>query len=79
MLPTAHIVHRLRGRLRLKVPERCRDVDWFAEAASRLEQVPGVKQVAVRAVSGSLLIRHQTDAGLEERLAAAGQGSVFRV
>ncbi len=76
MLPTAHIVHRLRGRFRLKIPEKRTDADWLAEAASRLERVPGVKQVEVRVVSGSLLIRHQTEAGLEERLAAAG---LFRI
>jgi len=76
MVPTAHIVHRLRRRLRLKVPDKRRDAGWLAEAASRLERVPGVKQVEIRAVSGSLLIRHQTDAGLEERLASTG---LFRI
>ena len=76
MLPTAHIVHRLRGRLRLKVPDKRRDDEWFAETVSRLEQLPGVKQVEACAMSGSLLIRHQADVGLEEQLASTGS---FRV
>lgn len=76
MVPIAHIVHRLRRRLRLKVPDKRRDADWLAEAASRLERMPGVKRVETRIVSGSLLIHHQADAGLEERLTSSG---LFRI
>lgn len=76
MLPAAHIVHRLRRRLRLKVPDKRGDADWLAGTASRLERVSGVKRVEIRVVSGSLLIHHRTDAGLEERLAAVG---LFRI
>ena len=76
MLPTAHIVHRLRGRLRVKVPEKRRDADWLADTASRLKQLPGVDQVEVRALSGSLLIRHQANTGLEHRLTSTGLFSI---
>ncbi len=72
MVPTAHVVHRLRSRLRLKVPDKCRDADWLTKAATHLKQVPGVKQVDVRVPSGSLLIHHRTDPGLEQRLATTG-------
>ncbi len=72
MVPTAHIVHRLPRRLRLKVPEKRRDAEWLAEAAVQLERLPGVKRVEMRVVSGSLLIHHRVDAGLEGRLASVG-------
>lgn len=72
MLPTAHIVHRLRRRVRLKVPDKRRDTDWFAQTASLLAQVAGVRNVEIHTLSGSLLIHHQPDAGLEERLASTG-------
>lgn len=70
MVPAAHIVHRLRGRLRLKVPDKRRDADWLTEAASRLERMPGVRRVETRIISGSLLIYHQAGTALEERLAS---------
>lgn len=76
MAPTAHIVHRSRGRLRLKLPDKCRDAEWLSKTASRLAQVPDVEQVEVTAVSGSLLIRHHAGTELEERLAESG---LFRI
>lgn len=58
------------------LPDKRRDADWLSETASRLEQVPGVEQVEVSAVSGSLLIRHHAGAELKERLVESG---LFRI
>jgi hypothetical protein len=71
-LPTAHIVHRLKGRLRLKVPGKRGDSDWFAATAARVQQVPGVRRVTVQTRSASILIVHRPGAQLGEQLAAAG-------
>jgi len=76
MLPTAHVMHRLGQRTRLRVPERRRDSAWFTQTASRLERVPGVLRVEARSLSGSLLIHHRPDPALERRLAATGR---FRI
>jgi len=65
MLPIAHIVHRLRGRLRLKVPDRRGNTGWFEQVASSLRMIPGVIRVEARSASGSLLIHHRADLSLD--------------
>ena len=72
MVPTAYIVHQSRGRLRLKLPNKCRDDEWLSEIATRLEQVPDVEGVEVAAVSGSLLIHHHAGTELKGHLAETG-------
>ena len=79
MVPAAHIVHRLRGRLRLKIPEKRWDKEWLSEAASQLEKLGGVDKVDVSAVSGSLLIHHQPDAAVEQRLSGPGLFQIIDV
>ncbi len=79
MVPAAHIVHRLRGRLRLKIPEKRWDKEWLSEAASQLEKLSGVDKVDVSAVSGSLLIHHQPDAAVEQRLSGPGLFQIIDV
>ncbi len=70
--PRAHIVHRLSDRLRLKIPAKRRDAAWFTDIAARLEQVPGITRVEISPTSGSLLIRHDPDDLLEQRLRQSG-------
>ena len=53
---TAYLVHATRGRLRVRVPERRRDIAWFRDAAARLSDCPGVEAIAANALTGSLLI-----------------------
>ena len=72
MMPTAYIVHRSRGRLRLKLPDKCWDAEWLSEAASRIEQLRDVDHVEVNAISGSLLIHHQAGSELKGRLIDSG-------
>ena len=69
-------MHRSRGRLRLKLPNKCRDADWLQRTASRLEQLPDVERVDVTAVSGSLLIHHRAGPELMERLSSTGLFSI---
>jgi hypothetical protein len=79
MVPTAHIVHRLRGRLRLKIPEKRWDKEWLAETASQLRKLRGVDKVDLSSVSGSLLIHHQPDAAVEQRLKGSKRFRVIDV
>jgi hypothetical protein len=76
MIPTAYVVHQSRGRLRLKLPNKCRNDEWLSRTATRLEQVPDVEGVEVAAVSGSLLIRHHAGIALKGHLAETG---LFRI
>jgi hypothetical protein len=66
-LSSAHIVHRLPDRVRLRVPARRRDVRYFAEVARVLGGIEGVT-VKARAGTGSIVVARR---GLDiEALAA---------
>ncbi|MEJ2310180.1 MAG: hypothetical protein P8Z31_07790 [Gammaproteobacteria bacterium] len=67
MLPKAHIVHRIRGRLRIRIPEECLNSDYFASLQEQLESLPVVSEVEVSAVSGSVLLLHPLHAFEEVR------------
>ncbi len=71
MLPRAYVVHRLGGRIRLRVPEKRRDAQWLAEGAERLGRLPGVEDVVI-GPAGSLLIHCEDSARLEGLLPQSG-------
>jgi hypothetical protein len=58
MLPRAHIVHRIRSRTRLRIPDKCKDEAWFAAMQKMLDQLPGLTSVDTRPLSGSVLLMH---------------------
>ncbi|MEN8165987.1 MAG: HMA2 domain-containing protein [Pseudomonadota bacterium] len=58
MLPRAHIVHQLRGRLRLRIREKRQEPEYFEELLNRLQSVTGVSEVRVNQTTGSLLLLH---------------------
>jgi hypothetical protein len=58
MLPVAVVVHRLPGRMRVRVEERRRDEAYFAQVAQQLRQCPTVVDVSVTPLTGSVLILH---------------------
>jgi hypothetical protein len=70
MVPTAHIVHQLRGRLRLQVREKRKDVAYFDAARARIETIAEVDEVRINATTGSILLLHslQDHGGLTEQL-----------
>lgn len=57
MIPAAELVHRIDGRLRLRVPERRGDEAWFADTRKALAGFPGVLRVTANPGTGSFLIR----------------------
>lgn len=77
MPPDAIVVHRLPGRLRLRLTELRNDPESLASIATRLRGLPGIQAVEANAVTGSLLLRYE---GPEAPIlrAAAGEGS-FRL
>ncbi len=71
----ARLVHRLPGRVRLRVDGRRGDRDWFDGVALELALVEGIHAVEANPLTGSLLIRFE---GSLERLLGelAGRGLV---
>lgn len=57
-LPRALLVHCIPGRLRLRVPERRNDADYFARITARLSMLDGVRTVRSDARVASVLVLH---------------------
>jgi hypothetical protein len=57
----AYVVHRIPGRVRLKVPARRGDAAFFAELSQRVRRMPRVRHVDVNPMTGSVLLRHEGD------------------
>ncbi len=69
-LPLAEIVHESPGRVRLRIENKLGDAVFFASVASGLSSLGGVDDVAVRPLTGSILIQHS---GPFARLRAAAR------
>ena len=57
MIPSAEVVHRVNGRLRLRVAERRGDGPWFATTRKSLAAFPGVSRVTANPDTGTFLVR----------------------
>jgi len=68
MSPQAHIIHQLRGRLRLKILEKGQETDYFATLQSQLEDLPGVSEVRVNLITASVIILHPEQSFIELRM-----------
>jgi hypothetical protein len=55
----AYAVHRLPGRVRLKVPSRRNDRPFFDELARRLKRLDAVTDVRTNPTTGSILVEHK--------------------
>jgi hypothetical protein len=76
MAPLAFAIHRTSGRLRLRIPDRRHDSDFFAELAQRLGALPGVRDVAANPASAGVLIRLDPDSALDPLRSIEGTGLV---
>ncbi|MDA8387485.1 MAG: hypothetical protein M0Z58_02325 [Nitrospiraceae bacterium] len=77
MVPVARITHRTKGRLRIKVPPRKGDGEYFASLAAGLLKVPGITDAETNPITGSVLILHATEP--EKIIAYANENGLFRI
>jgi hypothetical protein len=56
--PGAYIKHQLPGRVRIKIPQKKGDFDYFDRIAELFSRCPGISQLQLNPVAGSLLICH---------------------
>lgn len=72
MLPKAYIVHQLRHRLRLRVPEMRSESEFFVQARQQIAGLEDVDAVEVSDLTGSITIFHsdQNYEKLQPRLRA---------
>lgn len=58
MLPNAYIVHQLKNRTRLRVPDKRGDSGYFEQAGDRLASVEGVSGYNTNTVAGCIVLHH---------------------
>ncbi len=58
MIPSAYVEHQLPGRLRLRVPEKRGDREYFESVRKALSGHPAVGQLKVNPATGSILLHY---------------------
>lgn len=56
MLPAAQITHQMQGRVRIRIPERRRNEEYFAHLKESLSRCDGVDVVATNPLAASVLV-----------------------
>jgi hypothetical protein len=77
ILPSAHVKHRIPGRVRIKIQARRGDVAYFTQVRERLSDFAGIHSLETNPITSSLLIRHAVD--LESVARFAEEQGVFRL
>lgn len=57
-MPTAYVVHTLPGRVRLRIPAKRGDANYFEELRRVISGFPGIEVAAVNPLTASILIRY---------------------
>lgn len=58
MLPAAYISHQIEGRMRIRIPSKRRDQDYFEVVTQRLRECEGIRALRINVLTGSVLIIH---------------------
>lgn len=66
----AYVTHRTPTRLRIRVPARRHDAEWWQRVGAELREVPGISAVEINPLTASMLVHH--DAGFEPARALVG-------
>lgn len=61
MLPAAYISHHIEGRMRVRIPSKRRDQDYFEVVTQRLRECDGIRALRINSLTGSVLIIHGLD------------------
>ena len=69
MFPEAFVTHQTSNRLRIKIPAKKADATFFSSLRELLCGYPGIDQVQVNPVTGSVLLLHRIDAAALTQLA----------
>ncbi len=77
MVPVARITHRIKGRIRIRVPMRKGNREYFSSLEAQLRNIPGVTGMETNALTGSVLIFHETDP--EKMISYANESGLFRI
>lgn len=74
-LPEAFVTHVSEGRVRVKIPARKHDEEYFSQLKGYLKPLPGVQKVVTNPLTGSVLVLHSLDLKRLEDLESMSQYS----
>jgi hypothetical protein len=77
MPPKAYISHQIAQRLRIKIPEKKKDADFFSWIENRFSECPGFEELQVNSLTGSLLFMDEKEVDLEIITAHAEEKQLF--
>jgi hypothetical protein len=60
-LPKAFVTHVSHGRVRVKIPAKKKDLDYFSQLKRYLMPLPGIVNVETNSLTGSVLVLHSLD------------------
>lgn len=58
MTPQAHIIHQIRGRVRLRIKAKRQDAEFFEAVHGQLTTLQGIEDVRVNSDTGSIVLVH---------------------
>lgn len=61
MVPQAHLVHQMKGRLRIRIPSAKGHETYFSRVRDSFEECPGVETVEVNHRTASVLFLHDSE------------------
>lgn len=72
---TARVVHRTRGRLRLRLPSRRYDLPFFMQLYDNLRRQPEIDEVTINPTTGSVLVWYAPEDadGIDQALTRGGR------
>ncbi len=62
-IPEALVTHKIKYRVRIKIPSKKGDRDYFSYIEQKLLECDGLNNIKVNPVSGSILVHHSTNIG----------------
>ncbi len=74
MRPLTRVVHRTKERLRLRIPGRRKDMDYFLDLYDDLRQIRGVTEVVINPLTASVLLNFHPEAAGQVVDSLAGIG-----
>ena len=61
IIPHADLVHRSRGRLRLRIPSKRQDLGYFVELYEEVRQLPGIVDLVINPKTASVLLIYEEE------------------
>jgi len=78
MMPAARITHQMQGRLRIRIPDKKRDADYFSQVSRTLSACPGVDGVAANPLAASVLVIARSERH-DDVIACAREKGLFEI